>query len=98
MPKCLLVYREFLLKKSNEEENFDEKKMTLVKNAMKRSSVCEHLANNLNCLKNFSTDMFRPIAQARSSFHLSVLEAIIISQNKPEICKQREFTYQTLLF
>ena len=75
VPKCLLVYREFLLKKSDE-ENFDEKKMTLVKNAMKRSSVCEHLANNLNCLKNFSTDMFRPIAQARSSFHLSVLNHI----------------------
>ena len=97
VPKCLLVYREFLLKKSDG-ENFNEKKITLVKNAMKRSSVCEHLANNLNCLKNFSTDMFRPIAQARNSFHLSVLESIIISQNKPEICKQRDFTYQTLLF
>ena len=69
-----------------------------MENAAKRSSVCELLVKNLECLKNFRVEMFRPIARARSGFHLSVLEAVIISRNKPEICKQRDFVYKTLLF
>ena len=96
VPKCILDYKNHL--NENTAKRFDKRRMGYVNNAIKRSSITEHLATNLDCLKNFSADMFRPIAQARNSFHLAVLEAIIISQNKPEICKQKDFTYRTLLF
>ena len=96
VPKCLLDYQKFVC--DNSGEQFDKKRMVSIINAKKQSSICEHLVNNPECLKNYSNVRFRPIAQARSSFHLSVLEAVIISQNRPEICKQKDFTYQTLLF
>ena len=96
VPKCLLDYQKFL--NDNNGNKFDDKRMGYVNNATKRSSVCQHLAMNLECLKNYAATRFRPIAQARNSFHLSVLEAVIISQDQPEICKQKDFTYRTLLF
>ena len=96
VPKCLLDYQKFL--NDGNGQKFDDKRMGYVNNAAKRSSVCQHLASNLECLKNYDAKRFRPIAQARNSFHLSVLEAVIISQDQPDICKQKDFTYRTLLF
>ena len=97
VPRCLLEYQQFVCDNKSGGQ-FDKRHMISVNNAKKQSSICEHLVNNLECLKNYNSERFKPIAQARNSFHLSVLEAIIISQNKPEICKQKDFTYQTLLF
>ena len=51
------------------------------------SAIGQHLINNLECAKTYSDD-FRFIGQARSSFHLSVLESICIKTQNPVLCKQ----------
>ena len=46
---------------------------------------------NPECAKTYSDDNFRIIGQARSSFHLSVLESVYIKTENPVLCKQKEF-------
>ena len=69
-----------------------------VENASKRSSICQHLYENRECMLKYSIDRFKPIARARNIFHLNVLESIYITVNNPEICKQTEYVYRALLF
>ena len=42
------------------------------------SAIGEHLIANPECAKTYTDDNFRIIEQARSSFHLSVLESVYI--------------------
>ena len=94
VPKCVLDFQKSLLEK----KILGDKQKQYVENAKKRSSVCEHLVNNDECLKHYLDTAFKPIAKARNNFHLAVLEAILISTKKPNICKQKDHVYQTLLF
>ena len=55
------------------------------------SAIGQHLIKNPECAKTYSDDNFRIIGQARSSFHLSVLESVYIKTQRPVLCKQKEF-------
>ena len=47
------------------------------------SAIGQHLIKNLECSKTYTGDNFRIIGQARSSFHLSVLESVYIKTQNP---------------
>ena len=62
------------------------------------SAIGQHLIKNPECAKTYSDDNFRIIGQARSSFHLSVLESIYIKTQNPVLCKQKELIFSLGLF
>ena len=57
------------------------------------SAIGQHLFANPECAKTYTDDNFRIIGQARSSFHLSVLESVYIKTQNPILCKQKEFVF-----
>ena len=62
------------------------------------SAIGKHLIANLECAKTYTDDNFRIIRQARSSFHLSVLESVYIKTQYPVLCRQKEFVFSLGLF
>ena len=53
------------------------------------SAIGQHLITNPECAKTYTDDNFRIIAQARSSFHLGVLESVYIkTQNQSCVDKK----------
>ena len=62
------------------------------------SAIGQHLLENPDCAKTYSDDNFRIIGQARSSFHLGVLESVYISMENPILCRQKEFVFSLGLF
>ena len=62
------------------------------------SAIGQHVIKNPECAKTYSDDNFRVIEQARSSFHLSVLESVYIQTQNPVLCKQKEFIFSLGLF
>ena len=65
---------------------------------MKNDSAIGHLITNPDCAKTYTNDNFRIIGQARSSFHLGVLESVYIKTQNPVLCKQKEFVFSLGLF
>ena len=55
------------------------------------SAIGQHLNTNPECAKTYNDDNFRIIGQARSSFHLGVLESVYIKTQNPVLCRQKEF-------
>ena len=53
------------------------------------SALGQHLIINPECAKTYTDDNFRIVGQARSSFHLGVLESVYIKTKNPVLCKQR---------
>ena len=62
------------------------------------SAIGQHLIANPECAKIYTDDNFRIIGQARSSFHLSVLESVYIKTQNPVLCKQKDFVFSLGLF
>ena len=62
------------------------------------SAIGQHLITNPECAKTYTDDNFRIIGQARSSFHLGVLESVYIKTQNPVLCKQKEFVFSLGLF
>ena len=62
------------------------------------SAIGQHLITNPECAKTYADDNFRIIGQARSSFHLGVLESVYIKTQNPVLCKQNEFIFSLRLF
>ena len=62
------------------------------------SAIGQHLITNPECAKTYTDDSFRIIGQARSSFHLGVLESVYIKTQNPVLCKQKEFVFSLGLF
>ena len=62
------------------------------------SAIGQHLIANPECAKTYTDDNFRIIGQARSSFHLSVLESVYIKTQNPALCRQKEFIFSLGLF
>ena len=58
----------------------------------------QHLITNPECAKTYTDDNFRIIGQARSSFHLSVLESVYIKIQNSVVCRQKEFVFSLGLF
>ena len=57
------------------------------------SAIGHHLITNLECAKTYTDDIFRIIGQARSSFHLGILESVYIKAQNPVLCRQKEFVF-----
>ena len=64
------------------------------------SAIGQHLLENEECAKHYNDAQFSILATARSSFHLSVLEAVLsfissgsINSLQPILCRQKEFVY-----
>ena len=57
------------------------------------SAIGQHLLENKECAKHFNNAQFSILATARSSFHLSVLEATYTISLQPILCRQKEFVY-----
>ena len=62
------------------------------------SAIGQHLLENPECAKMYNDDKFRIIGQARSSFHLGVLESVYIKTQNPVLCRQKEFVFSLGLF
>ena len=62
------------------------------------SAIGQHLLANQECAKTYTDDNFRIIGQARSSFHLSVLESVYIKTQNPVLCKQKDFIFSLGIF
>ena len=54
------------------------------------SAIGQYLLTNPECAKTYTEDNFRIIGQARSSFHLDVLESVYIKTQNPVLCRQKE--------
>ena len=63
-----------------------------------KSAIGQHLIANPECAKTYTDYNFRIIGQARSSFHLSVLESVYIKTQNPVLCRQKEFVFALGLF
>ena len=53
------------------------------------TAIAKHLLNNPECLTKFNKNLFSILAQARSKYHLSILESIFINSMKPSLCVQK---------
>ena len=62
------------------------------------SAIGQHLIANPERAKTYTDDNFRIIGQARSPFHLGVLEPVYITTQNPVLCKQKEFVFSLRLF
>ena len=62
------------------------------------SAIGQHLIKNPECAKTYLGDKLPIIGQARSSFHLGVLESVYIKTQNPVLCKQEEFIFSLGLF
>ena len=62
------------------------------------SAIGQHLITNPECAKTYTDDNFQIIGQARSSFHLGVLESVYIKTQNPVLCRQKEFVSSLKLF
>ena len=62
------------------------------------SPIGQNLIANPECAKAYTDENFRIIGQARSSFHLSVLESVYIKTQNPVLCRQKEFVFSLGLF
>ena len=57
------------------------------------SAIAKHLCESDSCADNYCQDWFTILDTARSSFHLSTLEATYISTMNPVLCRQKSFVY-----
>ena len=60
------------------------------------SAIGQHLITNPEYAKTYSDDNFRVIGQARSSFHLSVLESVYIKDSKTQSCVSNKSLFSHL--
>ena len=57
------------------------------------SAIGLHFLQNSTCAQHYDDSRFSILAQGRSSFHLSALEATFIKTSNPALCRQKEFVY-----
>ena len=57
------------------------------------SAIGLHLLQNPTCAQHYDDSRFSILAQGRSPFHLSALEATFIKTSNPALCRQKEFVY-----
>ena len=57
------------------------------------SAIGLHLLQKPTCAQHYDDSRFSILAQSRSPFHLSALEATFIKTTNPALCRQKEFVY-----
>ena len=70
-----------------------ECKITRTSSVYCDSAIGQHLLENEERAKHYNDAQFFILATARSSFHLSVLEAPYINSLQPNLCCEKEFVY-----
>ena len=68
-----------------------ECKITSITSVYCDSAIEQHLLENEECNKHYNDAQFFILFAARSSFHLSVLEATTINSLESIFCRQKEF-------
>jgi hypothetical protein len=63
-----------------------------------RSAIAKHLCESKACREAYHESWFSVLDTARSSFHLSTLEASYISSQDPSLCRQKQFVYTLKVF
>ena len=58
------------------------------------SAIGNHLLHNQKWASYYKDNQFFILSNARSDFHLSVLESFFITLRKPNLCRQKEFVYK----
>ena len=66
---------------------------TITQSLASDSAIGLHLLQNLTCAQHYDDSRFSILAQDRSLFHLSALEATFIKTSNPALCRQKEFVY-----
>ena len=61
-------------------------------NLTSNSAIGQHLSSE-KCASYYDDNLFTILAEERSLFHLSTLEATLIKVLKPELRRQKEFVY-----
>ena len=56
-------------------------------------AIGQHLLENKDCTIHYDDKQFSILANGRSHFRLSTLQATYIKTLKPELCRQKEFVY-----
>ena len=64
----------------------------------RESAVVKHLLSNRSCAETYSDDNFKILYKCRSAFQLKVMEVNCIKFNDPDVCRQKEFVLQLVLF
>lgn len=67
-------------------------------NAIKRSSIAEHLVNNQSSAENFNLGIFRIVKSFFNISDLVKIEPKYILSRKPTLCRQIESEFITALF
>ena len=67
-------------------------------NAIKRSSVSEHLVENPVCENGYSEMRFKMLRCCTNIYDLEKIEAIYSHSNKPKLYKQKELDCSLYLF
>ena len=62
------------------------------------TAIGKHLLSNPECARHYKDDMFSILSKGRNQFHLKTLESLFIKTMKPELCKQKQCVYKTVLF
>ena len=62
------------------------------------TAIGQHLFDNPSCAQNYHNNRFSIVTRGRNNFHLNVLESLYIKINKPVLCKQKQYIYNTLLY
>ena len=62
-------------------------------NPTSTSEIGQHLLNNEKCASCYDDNQLSILAEGRTLFHLSTLEATLIKMLTPEFCRQKEFVY-----
>ena len=70
-----------------------ECKITSIRSVYCDSAIRKHLLENEECAKHFNDGQFSVFATARSSFHLSILEATYINSLQPILCCEKKIVY-----
>ena len=66
--------------------------------ATKLTSIGQHLKESPKCGKDFDKRQFSVLARAWTDFHLKVLEAVYLKSWSPNLCVQKKYIYNTILF
>ena len=57
------------------------------------SAIGLHLLQSPTCAQHYDDSRFSILAQGRSPFHPSALEATFIKTSNPALCRQKKFVY-----
>ena len=84
-----------------QEATKDQRKICLIENAKSLAPLVstvilqieQHFLGNEERAEDYNDAQFSILARARSSLHLSILEAIYINSLPPILCRQKKFVY-----